>query len=91
LINLLVAIIESEPKRNLLKRAFGLWQFTTAVGVVLLIGMFLLLAARRARRRAPGGQPRRRRRAIPDAWAEAGRRVEPIRMDEPEPPTAAEP
>jgi hypothetical protein len=90
-INWLLAIIDTQPKKDLLRTAFGLWRVTSAIGAVLIIGLFLLLAARRARRRAAGGQPWRRRRAIPDAWAEAGRRVEPIRMDEPEPPTAAEP
>jgi hypothetical protein len=83
--------VDSTPKKDLLRKAFGMWQWSAAVGLVLIIGLWLLLLARRTRRRTQREPVRRRRRPIPDAWAEAGRRVEPIRMDEPEPPTAPEP
>ena len=88
---LLAALVEAEPKKGLLRSAFGLWAITSVVAAVLILVLAVTIANRRARRATGGSGRKRRRRAIPDAWAEAGRRVEPIRMDEPEPPTAEEP
>ena len=87
----LATLLETEPKKSLF-RAFGMWVTVSAVGVILFFILVGTLANRRIRRaRALNPRAKRRRRTIPDAWAEAGRRAEPIRMDEPEPPTAEEP
>jgi hypothetical protein len=89
----LAEAIEPEPRRSLLRSAFALWAATAAVGVMFVVLLAAVLSARRARRRVAAGQrPRRRRgRPIPDAWAEAGRRAVPIRMDEPPPEVIDEP
>ena len=92
MIALLAAFLDAEPKPSLLRSAFGLWAILAALAIILLIILAAIMATRRARRTrstTPGGK--RRRRAIPDAWSEAGRRIEPIRLDEPEPPTLEEP
>jgi hypothetical protein len=88
----LAEIIEPEPKKALVRSAWWLWVALTTLGVLLVVMTGMVLAARRARRMASANKPRRRRgRPIPDAWAEAGRRVMPIRMDEPPPDVMEEP
>lgn len=80
----LANMVEQEGRSGLLKSAFWMWVVLAAAGTVLLLTIGAVVAVRRARRR--GSSPRRRRRrVIPDAWQEAGRRVEPIRLDEPAP------
>lgn len=74
---------EADPGEKL-KSAFWMWAVLAAVGTILVLTLGAAVAVRRARRR--NSVPRDRRgRAIPDAWQEAGRRVEPIRLDEPPP------
>jgi len=88
----LAEVLEPEPKKTLLRSAFGLWASFAVVGGLFIVLLATVLAMRRARRNAMRNRPRRRRgRPIPDAWAEAGRRVEPIRMDEPPPDVIDEP
>ena len=78
--------LEPEPRRSLIRSAFGLWAITAGLGALLLVVLLGMLAARRARRRAGGTKVRRRRgKPIPDAWTEAGRRAMPIGLDEPPP------
>ncbi len=91
MIDVPLIIAQGHPTKRHLTSAYGLWWITVAIGIVLLLAVIGIMATRRGRQRANAGTPRKRRRPIPDAWAEAGRRVEPIRMDEPEPPTAPEP
>lgn len=79
----------------LTKKDLGSWYFlfgiTVAIGVVMLLSVRAIMARARGTKGEGAGKKAARRRPIPDAWVEAGRRVEPIRMDEPEPPTAPEP
>jgi hypothetical protein len=84
--------LEPEPKKTLLRSAYWLWVGTATVGVLFIVLLTAALVARRSRRIATGSPGRRRKgRPIPDAWAEAGRRVEPIRMDEPPPDVIDDP
>lgn len=80
----LADMVEPEPKRELVRSAFWLWTMVAAGGAVLVLTTWAVVATRRARRHTGVRKPRRGKR-IPDAWVEAGRRIEPIRMDEPPP------
>lgn len=81
-------VLDGEPRK--LRSAFGLLAVFAVLAVLLVVLLMLMMANRRARRLVGGAPRRKRRRPIADAWVEAGRRVEPIRMDEPEPPTLGE-
>ena len=80
----LAEVLEPEPRK--LRSAFGLWAIVAAVGLVLILTLSVLVSVRRSKRLRGGVKARRRRgKPIPNAWEEAGRRVMPIRMDEPPP------
>lgn len=80
----LADLFQPVTKQEKLQSLFWMWASLAAVGVVLVLTMAAALAIRRARLKRGANGPRRSKK-IPDAWAEAGRRVEPIRMDEPPP------
>jgi hypothetical protein len=79
----LADMVEQESRSGLLRSAFWMWAALAAAGTILVLTIGAAVAVRRSRRR--GAARRRPAKAIPDAWQEAGRRAEPIRLDEPPP------
>jgi hypothetical protein len=81
-LHIALAAIETD-KGGLVRSAFWLWLALTAVGLTALAVLWLLTASLTRTARGLGRKPRRRR--IKDAWAESGRRVEPISHDDIQP------
>lgn len=80
----LANMVEQAGPGEKLRSVFWMWAALAASGTILVVTIGVAVAVRRARRRSGAPRPRRTR-IIPDAWQEAGRRVEPIRLDEPPP------
>jgi hypothetical protein len=85
----LAEILEPGPRK--LRLYYWLWAITAMLGFALILALSVAVARRHARRTTAARARRKRGRPIPDAWAEAGRRVEPIRMDEPPPEVLPDP
>jgi hypothetical protein len=76
-------LAQAAAKRGLLGRALGLWIGLAVLGIVLILLVWALGSnSYRGRLRALGVGRARRRRAIKDAWAEAGKRAEPLPLDD---------
>jgi hypothetical protein len=69
----------ADPTDDRKRSILALWMMTLLLGAILLVASGWLLA--RWRRRYTSDGRTRRTRAIADAWAEAGRRAEPITVD----------
>lgn len=86
LFQFLASLGDGDPKH--LRSAYVLWVATAIFGAVVVVSISVAFEVRRRRRaRMAKLATQKRPRPIKDAWEEAGRRAEPIRMDEPPPET----
>jgi hypothetical protein len=82
MISLIASPPEREARRDLVPPALALWTMLLLLGVILLLVVVALMWGRhRQRMRARMLRPKRERVPLPDAWTEAGRRLE---IDDPE-------
>jgi hypothetical protein len=75
----IASVAADADRRGLVRSAFWLWVGLAITGVIAVGVVWVMIGWTRSNRRAF------RRRRIKDAWAEAGRRVEPLSHDDMQP------
>jgi hypothetical protein len=76
-------LIGRQAQPDLLRSALAMWLVLALIGFIVVVVMAILISGRHRRRLRAAARKRVSRSVVQDAWAEAGRRAEPMEMDEP--------